>query len=59
MENNNIYLPKIKNILQNLRQLKYEDNNTLLLDISKITIDFSKTNIDLNEISFVIVLKKF
>jgi len=59
LENNNIYLPKIKNILQNLRQLKYEDNNTLLLDISKITIDFSKTNIDLNEISFVIVLKKF
>ena len=44
LEHNNIFLTKnkIKNILQNLRELNYEDDTSFSLDITKIKIDFSK-----------------
>ena len=51
---NNIHLTKtkIENILQNLRQLKYEDDTPFLLDITYIKIDFSKTDKDLIGLPF-------
>ena len=46
LNNNNIYLRKIKikNILQKVREIKYDSDNDFLLNIANITIDFSKND---------------
>ena len=52
--NNNCQLSKIKikNILQKFRDINYPKDDEYLLDISKIRIDFSKTNPKLQNMNF-------
>jgi len=48
----NISKNQVKRILENQREINYPKDDTYLLDISKITIAFSKTNVELQNIPF-------
>ena len=54
MIKNQIYISKnqVKRILENQREINYPKDDSYLLDISKITISFSKTNVELQNIPF-------
>ena len=48
----NISKNQVKRILENQREINYPKDDSYLLDISKITISFSKTNVELQNIPF-------
>ena len=49
----------LKNILQTQREIKYDSDNNFLLDISKITINFSESDPDLQNLPFCYSYQKF
>ena len=61
LNNNNIFLSKIKikNILQKVREIKYDSDNDFLLNIANITIDFSKNDPKLKNLPFCFSYEKF
>ena len=63
LNNNNIFLSKIKikikNILQKVREIKYDSDNDFLLNIANITIDFSKNEPELKNLPFCFSYEKF
>ena len=48
----NISKNQVKRILENQREINYRKDDAYLLDISKITISFSKTKVELQNIPF-------
>ena len=51
---NNMFITKneIKKILQDLREINYQNDNSFLIDISKIKISFNDNNNELNNLPF-------
>ena len=48
----NISKNQVKKILENQREINYPKDDTYLLDVSKIKISFSETNVELQNIIF-------
>lgn len=61
LKSNNIFLIKIKikNILQKIREIKFDSDNDFLLNIANITIDFSKNDPELKNLHFCFSYEKF